>query len=93
MARILKPKPEYSCEYVDEAVDDTLFKVTKLVPPDLEEEKVYTIRSGNGVYSCDCYAGLMHKFCRHLQIVDIFKANPDKIGGRHTYCWDRQSWK
>jgi hypothetical protein len=90
MVRQLKPKPEYSVEYIDEV--NNLFKVTKLVPPDLEEENSYTVRSGGGKYSCDCYAGLQRKFCRHLQIVDIFKANPERIGGRHTYNWDRQKW-
>lgn len=91
MGRVLKPKPEYSCEYIDEAKG--VFKVTKYSPPDMDEENSYTVVSGRGIYTCDCYAGLMGKFCRHMQIVDLFKANPDLIGGVKTYCWDRQTWK
>jgi hypothetical protein len=90
MARELKPKPEYSCEYVDEA--EGIFKITKLEPPDYDPGNEYIVQSHNGRYSCDCFAGLKGTFCRHLQLVDLFKANPDKIGSRHTYNWDRKHW-
>jgi hypothetical protein len=91
MGRVLKAKPEYSCELVDE--EKYLYRVAKLVPPDYDEEIAYTVRSGGGLYTCDCYAGLMGKFCRHIQIVDLFKAIPDRLGGRYTYCFDRKEWR
>ena len=90
MARTLKPKPEYSCEQPDPGKHEYIVK--KLTPGDLEEESAYTVHHGDGYYTCDCYAGLSHKYCRHLQIVDIFKAEPEKIGSVATYNFDRKCW-
>jgi hypothetical protein len=90
MTRELKPKPEYSCEIIDEVAGS--YKITKWSAGDLDEDKVYTVYGGRGRSTCDCYAGLSGKFCRHKQVLDIFLSQPEKIGGGSYYNYDRKHW-
>jgi hypothetical protein len=95
MARQLKPKPTYSCSLIDEGKQ--IYAVTKYAPDlegDYEEEAVYKVEhdSEQKRYTCECFAGLMGKYCRHKQVVDIFKANPEKIGSIHYWNFDRKCW-
>jgi hypothetical protein len=91
-ARQLKPKPQYSVDIVDEL--NSIFSVTKWSAEDHEEEAVYKVVSDEPqhIYTCDCYAGLMGKYCRHKQIVDLYKAEPQKLGSVATYNFDRKQW-
>jgi hypothetical protein len=94
--RELKPKPLYSVDPHENGEAFT-YLVTKM---DfdlnvLEKYKVYyplTQNEDGGKYGhCDCFAGLMGKFCRHKQVVDIFRAE-GAIGKPRLYNFDRKKW-
>lgn len=90
MARELKPKPEYSCECVDEG--NQIYKVTKIMPNG-EEQDPYTVQiHPSKTITCDCYAGLTGKNCRHKQMVELFIVH-NKVGSIATYCFDRKEWR
>jgi hypothetical protein len=91
-ARQLKPKPQYSVDIIDEGAH--IFSVTKWSAEEQDEEAVYKVVSDEQqhIYTCECFAGQMGKYCRHKQIVDLYKAEPDKLGSVATYCFDRKTW-
>lgn len=90
MVRQLKPRAEYSCEELGEETGK--YKVCKLSPGDLDVLQEYTVNFGHGIENCDCYAGLMGKRCRHIQLVELFIAHA-KVGSVATYCFDRKEWR
>jgi hypothetical protein len=92
MTRQLKPKPQYSVDLIDEGKQ--IYCVTKWSAMDHDEEAAYKVVSDEAqhIYTCECYAGLMGKYCRHKQIVDLYKATPEKLGSVATYCFDRKTW-
>jgi hypothetical protein len=88
--RELKPKPLYGVDLVDKEKAD--FKVMKM-DHDMNILETYEVRkpfSGDSG-TCDCYAGLQSKFCRHKQIVDAFR-EAGKVGSSALYCYDRKFW-
>jgi hypothetical protein len=89
-----KPKPLYNVSRKEGASDVWTFTVQKM-NHDLDIEESYTVfyptNNQSGAPTCDCFAGLMHKFCRHKELVDIFRAD-NAIGTTKLYCYDHKEW-
>lgn len=95
MARQLKPKPVYGVDHLQDDQGIYNYEVQKY-DPHMEHvlERYHLYKPPPGVTrstTCDCFAGLMHKHCRHKQILDIFIAE-GAVGSARAYCFDRKSW-
>lgn len=100
MGKQLKPKPVYG---VDRKPDTLPFNYevqkydTELMEHVVERYSVYMPQPDLATEdyqrgtTCDCYAGLMGKWCRHKKMTQMF-INAGYVGQPKAYSYDRKTW-